>query len=74
MIPEREKNRRALERIIVAVEFQGRLGLPLRGQRDFGDLPLPKENNDIDYTQGNLRATLQLMVDCIFASCMADDV
>ena len=61
---QREKNRRGLERIIVAIEFHGRLGLPLRGHRDSGDLPLPETKGDIDYTQGNLRATLQLMADC----------
>jgi hypothetical protein len=79
---ERDKNRTALKRIITAVEHHGRLGLPLRGHRDSGELPLPdsddessvetetestvgvasKPGNDIDYTQGYFRATLQLMV------------
>jgi len=37
---ELERNRRALGRIIQALEFHGRLGLPLRGHRDAGELPL----------------------------------
>ena len=73
---EREKNRRALCRIIQAIEFHGRLGLPLRGHRDSGELTLPEAGSDstvssgdsitngISYAQGNLRATLQLMVTC----------
>lgn len=51
---QRERNRRALERIIQAIKFHGRLGLPLRGHRDCGELPLPDENAGIDYTQGNI--------------------
>ena len=68
---ERERNRRALGRIIQAIEFHGRLGLPMRGHRDSGELTLPDATtftasnaNSIDYAQGNLRATLQLMVTC----------
>lgn len=72
---EREKKRAALMRVIQAIEFHGRLGLPLRGHRDLGSLKLPENNIDdadtraansdgnIDYTQGNFRATLQLMMD-----------
>ena len=61
---QRQQNRRALERIIQAIEFHGRLGLPLHGHRDYGELPLPDANGGIDYTQGNMRATLQLMMAC----------
>lgn len=70
---EREKNRAALKRIILAVEFNGRLGLPLRGHRDSGTLQHPAVHKQvsgvthlsgIDYSQGNLRATLQLMLEC----------
>jgi len=61
---QRERNRRGLERIIKAITFHGRLGIPLRGHRDCGNLSVPDVNGDIDYTQGNLRATLQLMVSC----------
>jgi Domain of unknown function (DUF4371) len=46
------------------LEYYGRLGLPLRGHRDSGELPLSVVRGNIDYMQGNLRATLQLMVDC----------
>jgi hypothetical protein len=71
-----EKNRRALGRIIQAIEYHGRLGLPLRGHRDSGELPLHDATaagsagssritgSNIDYTEGNLRALLQLMVEC----------
>jgi len=66
---QRDRNRRALERIIQAIEFYGRLGLPLRGHRDCGELQLPETSDDdtgsdTDYTQGNMRALLQLMVTC----------
>ncbi|KAJ8017780.1 hypothetical protein HOLleu_44585 [Holothuria leucospilota] len=62
---QREKNRQALHRIILALEFLGRLGLPLRGHRDSGTLLLPPTGTSvIDYTQGNLRATLRLMTAC----------
>jgi len=61
---QRKRNRRELERIIKAITFHGRLGIPLRGHRDCGNLSVPDVNGDIDYTQGNLRATLQLMVSC----------
>ena len=44
-----KKNRMALERIIFSVEFLGRLGLPLRGHRDSGTLPMPPpDSSDID--------------------------
>ena len=43
---EREKNRRVLMRIIQAIEFHGRLGLPLRGHRDSGELTLPEAGSD----------------------------
>ena len=62
---KREKNRRALERIVSSIEFLGRLGLALRGHRDSGDLLMPQSNSsEIDYTQGNFRATLQFMASC----------
>jgi len=61
---QRERNRRALQRIIQAIEFHGRLGIALRGHRDCGDLRVPECGGEIDYTQGNMRATLQLMVAC----------
>jgi Domain of unknown function (DUF4371) len=72
---EIERNREALKRILLALEFHGRLGLPLRGHRDYGQLQVPSvelENKDvletnassIDYSQGNFRATLQLMLQC----------
>ena len=38
---QRQQNRHALQRIIQAIEFYGRLGLPLHGHRDYGKLPLP---------------------------------
>ena len=65
----KEKNRNVLRRIIQAIEFLGRLGLPLRGHHDSGILPLPNDDigsssSDIDHSQGNLRALLQLMVAC----------
>ena len=70
---QREKNRAALKRIILAIEFNGRLGLPLRGHRDPGTLQHPAVHKQvssvthlsgIDYSQGNLRATLRLMLEC----------
>ena len=62
---QRKKNRMALKRIIVSIEFWGRLGLPLRGRRDSGTLPMPQPgSSDIDYTQGNFRAMLQFMAAC----------
>lgn len=65
---QRQRNRRALERIIKAIELHGRLGLPLRGHDDCGELPAPAagaaSSDDIDYTQGNMRAFLQIMVAC----------
>ena len=53
----RRKNCAVLTRIIKAIEFHGRLGLPLRGHRDSGHLSI----QDCNFTQGNFRATLQLM-------------
>jgi len=54
-----------LERIIFSIEFLGRLGLPLRGHRDSGTLPMPQTgSSDTDYTQGNFRAMLQFMAAC----------
>ena len=63
---QRKKNRDALARIIQCIEFHGRLGLPLRGHRDSGELQLSNfvEKLSIDYSQGNMRALLQLMVAC----------
>lgn len=47
------------------MEFLGRLGLPLRGHRDSGNLLLlPAGSTDIEYGQGNFRAVLQLMSAC----------
>ena len=57
---QREHNRSALKRIIRAVEFHGRLGLPLRGHNDSGKLPVIKNDQDeaeqqsIDYSKGNV--------------------
>jgi len=66
---QKEKNRSILKRIILSIEFLSRLGIPLRGHRDSGKLTLPNtevgtSSTSIDYTQGNLRATLQLMAAC----------
>ena len=38
---QREQNRSALKRILQAIEVLGRLGLLLRGHRDYGVSPLP---------------------------------
>ena len=57
---ERSKNRESLKRLLKGVEHLGRLGLPLRGHRDSGKLSA----DDISYTEGNFRATLQLMAEC----------
>lgn len=47
------------------MEYLGRLGLPLQVHRDSSPLPHPTlDFHNIDYNQGNLRATLQLMVVC----------
>ena len=56
-------------RIIRAIEFHGRLGLPLRGHDDSGTLSIPvrdqlQQLSHLDYSEGNLRALLQLMIDC----------
>lgn len=63
--PQVEKNQSILSRIILSIEFLGRLGLPLREHRDSGDLPQPSNESRpssssiaIDYSQGNFRATL----------------
>ena len=58
---QRDKNRAALTRIISAIEYHGRLGLPLRGHSDSGPLRM---QNDIDYTQGNFCALMQMMAAC----------
>ena len=61
--------------IVKAIEHHGRLGLSLRGHRDERLLKLPENDGEatrthanlggsIDYTQGNFKATLQLMVEC----------
>jgi hypothetical protein len=68
-LAQREKNRQILKRIILAIEYHGRLGLALRGHRDAGELPLHlnpavDKCHNIDYSQGNLRALLQMMVQC----------
>ena len=43
----------------------GANGLALRGHRDSGTLLMPQLNSqEIDYTQGNFRATLQFMASC----------
>ena len=65
---QRVKNRSALQRIVFCVEYLGRFGFPLRGHRDSGHLQLPAVGSlgahDIDYNQGNFRATLHLMAAC----------
>ena len=66
---QRRENRSALMRIIRAIEFHGRLGLPLRGHDDSGTLSIPERDqlqqlSHLDYSEGNLRALLQLMIDC----------
>ena len=56
------QKREALKHILQAIEFLGRLGLPLRGHRDSGTINLTaSSSNDLDYSQGNFRALLQLM-------------
>ena len=70
---KRENNCAALMCIGQAIEYHGRLSLPLRGHRDAGSLKLPDNDGEaarthanlggsIDYTQGNFKATLQLMM------------
>ena len=71
---ELKSNRAIITRILYALEYHGRLGLPLRGHRDFGDLPIPDSLESgqampsnaatIDFTQGNFRSTLQFMIGC----------
>ena len=65
---QRVRNRSALQRIVLCVEYLGRLNIPLRGHRDSCHLQLPAVGSlgvhDIDYNQGNFRATLQLMAAC----------
>ena len=57
---QRVKNRSALQRIVLCVEYLGCLSIPLRGHRDSPHLQLPAvaslEVHDIDYNQGNFRA------------------
>ena len=57
-----EENKKSLKRISFAIEHHGRLGAPLRGHRDSGTLNL--DSDEIDYTQGQFRPTLQLMSSC----------
>lgn len=57
---ERLKNRKILDRILEAIVFLGRRGLPMRAHRDSGSL-CP---NDICFDEGNFRALLQLMISC----------
>jgi len=46
----REKQK-ASEWIIFLIEILGQFGLPLRGHRDSGTLPMPQPgSSDIDYT------------------------
>ena len=62
---QRDHNRNVLHRILKAIEFHGRLGLALRGHDDSGPLKVQTDNEDtIDYNEGNLRALLQLMMNC----------
>lgn len=53
-----------LKRIIRALKFHGRLGLPLKGHTDCGELPIPADDGRIDYSEGNLRTLRQLMMEC----------
>jgi len=53
---QRDKNRASLSQIISAIEYYGRLGLPVRGHTDSGSLQM-KDN--IDYCKGNFRAFIQ---------------
>ncbi|ELT87454.1 hypothetical protein CAPTEDRAFT_198828 [Capitella teleta] len=48
---ERAKNRKALLRIIQAIEYHGRLGLPLRGHRDSGILAVADGSINYDNTE-----------------------
>lgn len=67
---ERDKNREILKHILQAIEFLGRLGLPLRGHQESEALKETikkcKEDTEssINYNQGNFRALLQFMVTC----------
>ena len=65
---QHEQNRSALKRILQAIEFLGRLCLPLRAHRDSGALQLPgntiEAGSHIFYTEGNIRAPLQSMITC----------
>ena len=65
---QHKQNRSALKRILQAIEFLGRLGLPLRGHRDAGALSLPgnmtEAGSQIIYTEGNICALLHLMITC----------
>jgi len=53
---QRDKNRAALSRIIAAIEYYGRLGLPVRGHTDSGSLQM-KDN--IDYCRADFSAFIQ---------------
>ena len=53
-------NQDGVRRVIRAIEYHGRLGLPLRGHRDSGDIL----GDEFCYDQGMFRATMQLMCEC----------
>ena len=55
---EKSKNCESLKRILTGLEHLGRQGLPLRGHRDSGSLTVDGRSS---HTEGNFRATLQLM-------------
>ena len=60
------KNREKLGPIIKTVMFCGRMGLPLRGHRDFGSLEFNSTielQNNIDRSEGNFRNLLKLRMD-----------
>ena len=60
-----EKNRLILRRILEAIVFLGRLGLPLRVHRDSGLLSLATNEERFDYyAEENFRALLRLMSAC----------
>ena len=60
-----EKSRLILRRILVAILFLGRFGLPLRGHRDSSLLSLTINEERFDYyAEGNFRVLLRLMSAC----------
>ena len=64
---ELNSNRAILFRLLQALEYHGRLGLPLRGHRDSGEMPNSGDLNNgpqcsLDFGQGIFRSTLQLMI------------